>query len=210
MTDYFKNLKKLTNNRFLNLYHMDAVNREGNNFDYFFASRNDIDKVKINTHSMEPEGIVIYPVLKDQPDIIVLIRQYRYPVGQWVYELPAGLVDQGETPDRAAIREMKEETGLFFEVYTGGESAFRRPSFLGPGMTDEMSATVYGLASGEVSQRDREASERIEVVLADKREVLRILQEEKVSLRAMLLLNSFLNSDENSPFSFLKIMQKNL
>ena len=46
------------------------------------------------------------------PDAIVLIRQYRYAIRRWIWELPAGSVDAGEAPARAARRECAEEIGL--------------------------------------------------------------------------------------------------
>jgi len=42
----------------------------------------------------------------------VIIEQFRAPVGKYVIELPAGLIDGGETPEDAAIRELEEETGF--------------------------------------------------------------------------------------------------
>ena len=45
-------------------------------------------------------------------DRIVLVRQYRCTIDDYVYELPAGLVEEGEDYREAAVREMKEETGL--------------------------------------------------------------------------------------------------
>ena len=67
-------VEKLTDNRFLNLYHIDARSASGQPFDYYFASRNDADNIKIKTKEVRPEGIVIYPVLKDEPDKVVMIR----------------------------------------------------------------------------------------------------------------------------------------
>ena len=46
------------------------------------------------------------------PDHVVLIRQYRYPIDRDVWELPAGTLDPGETPEEAAARECHEEIGL--------------------------------------------------------------------------------------------------
>jgi ADP-ribose pyrophosphatase len=43
---------------------------------------------------------------------VVLVRQYRYPVDDLVWEIPAGRLDAGEAPERAARRELEEETGL--------------------------------------------------------------------------------------------------
>ena len=47
-----------------------------------------------------PRSVVLLPV--PEPGHIVLIRQYRYAVNRWLWELPAGSVDAGEEPDAAA------------------------------------------------------------------------------------------------------------
>lgn len=56
------------------------------------------------------KSVVLLPV--PEPGKIILIRQYRYPVNAFLWELPAGSVDEGETPDQAARRECHEEIGL--------------------------------------------------------------------------------------------------
>lgn len=43
---------------------------------------------------------------------VALVRQYRYPAGEALWELPAGRIDAGETPEQAALRELEEEAGL--------------------------------------------------------------------------------------------------
>ena len=92
MADKFTSVENLYSNRFLNFYHMDALTDTGRAFDYFFVSRNSSDNIKVRTHSDKPEGCVIYPLLRDDPGKIILIRQYRYPLGRFIYELPAGLL----------------------------------------------------------------------------------------------------------------------
>lgn len=196
-------LRKLTDNRFLNLYEMDALTDSGKPFNYYFASRNREEKLPLVTGIVPTNGIVIYPIWRENPEKIVLIKQYRYPLDAWIYELPAGLVDEGETAQEAAVREMKEETGLFFEPYEGGDAAFKRPVFLGAGMTDETSTTVFGYVTGELTGRFAEDTESIEVVLADKAEVCRILRKERISLRAAFLLMHFIRSEKDNPFAFL-------
>lgn len=198
-------VQKLTENPHLNLYHIDARNRKGEPFDYYFASRNSEDKLKLRTKSMEPEGIVIYAVTKEAVPRLVLIREYRYPLDEEIYALPAGLVDAGETAGEAASRELYEETGLTFEEYTGGSGCFRRPFFMGPGFTDEASAAVFGYARGTIGNTGCEATEQIRAVLADKAQVRRILEEERVSLRGAYLMMQFLNMKEEEPFRFLHI-----
>jgi ADP-ribose pyrophosphatase len=57
-----------------------------------------------------PPSVVIVPVT-DRGEI-VLVRQYRHPIGRWTWELPAGSVDEGEDLEKAAIRECHEEIQL--------------------------------------------------------------------------------------------------
>lgn len=199
----YKGIQKLSDNRFLNLFHLDALTDSGRNFDYYFVSRRKETELKLLTKDINAEGVVIYPILKDEPDKIVMIRQYRYPLDDFLYELPAGLIDEGETPQQSAVREMKEETGLDFTVYTGGNDTYRRPFFMGPGFTDESCNAVFGFAEGEVNRDTMEDTETIQVIIVDKKEAARILREEKVSLRAAYLLINFLHSDINEPFKFL-------
>lgn len=56
-----------------------------------------------------PVSVVLLPM--PDPDHVVLARQYRYAIDRWIWELPAGSVDPGETPERAAVRECHEEIG---------------------------------------------------------------------------------------------------
>lgn len=199
----YSKIHKLSDNKFLNLFRLDAITDSGRTFDYFFVSRRKENRLKLLTGDSAAEGVVIYPIWKGAPDRIVMIRQYRYPLGDFLYELPAGLIDEGETPELAAVREMKEETGLTFEVYNGGDAAYRRSFFMGAGFTDESCNAVFGYASGEVSRQDQEDTETIQVCIVDKAEAARILREEKVSLRAAYLLTGFLHADKENPFGFL-------
>ena len=75
---------------------------------------------------------------------------------------------------------MYEETGLKFTPLKV-DPAFEKPYFTTVGMTDESCATVYGYAEGEISKDAQEDTEEIEVVLADREEVKRILREENVA-----------------------------
>ena len=63
--------------------------------------------VDIVRHS---QSVVLVPV--PEPGKLTLVRQYRYAVNAFLWELPAGGVDEGETPEEAARRECHEEIGL--------------------------------------------------------------------------------------------------
>ena len=57
-----------------------------------------------------PGSVVIVPLTGEGE--IVLVRQYRAPLGRWAWELPAGSLKPGEDPEQAAARECHEEIGL--------------------------------------------------------------------------------------------------
>ncbi len=72
-------------------------------------------KIRINERIVErdvvvfPDSVIILPVLRS--DQIILIRQYRAAIDDFIYEVPAGVVEEGESIRDAAIRELIEETG---------------------------------------------------------------------------------------------------
>ena len=197
-----KKITQETQNKFLNFYDLETVNKVGKEGHYYMASRAKCgNELKMKTGENNPDGVVIYSLYGENHDRVVLIRQFRYPLGGYVYELPAGLVDPGENYHVAAVRELKEETGLELQPLEVDE-IYQKPYFTTVGMTDESCGTVYGYASGEISKKYMEASEEIEVVLADRKEVERILREENVALICAYMMMHFLHDEE--PFAFLK------
>ena len=198
----YTGIHKMSDNKFLNLFKLDALTDAGRKFDYYFVSRRKEKELKIYTKDSLAEGVVIYPILKEDQDKIVMIRQYRYPLDDYLYELPAGLIEPGETASEAACREMIEETGWKLEVYEGGEPAFRRGFFLAQGLTDESGSMIFGTVTEQVGQQ-MENTEDIQVILADRQEALRILRQERVSMRCGLMLMQFLKAEKEAPFAFL-------
>ncbi|MDO5424754.1 MAG: NUDIX hydrolase [Eubacteriales bacterium] len=198
-----KGIQKLTDSKFLNMYQLDARNRKGGQVNYFVASRaREISDMKISTRDQKPDGVVIYSLYGEKRDRVVLIRQYRYTLDDYIYEFPAGLVDPGEEFHQTAIRELKEETGLTFEPLKV-DPMYEKAYFTTIGMTDECCATAYGYASGQVDTRYLEDNEELEIVLADRAEVRRILKEERVAIMCAYMLMHFLE-DTDDPFAFLK------
>lgn len=90
-------VKKLTDNKFVNLYGVDATSVHNTPVSYFVASRaKDVEDMKLSTGENNPDGVIIYSVYGEKHDKVVLIRQYRYTIGGYIYEFPAGLVEPGE------------------------------------------------------------------------------------------------------------------
>lgn len=81
--------------------------------------------------------VMMIPRLKHSGDFI-LVEQFRPALGERTLEFPAGLVDEGESPQQAAIRELLEETG-----YHGKIIDFIPPRTLSPGLGTECIAIVY-------------------------------------------------------------------
>lgn len=57
-----------------------------------------------------PGAAAVVPLHEDGS--VTLVRQYRHAVGDWLLELPAGLLEPGEPPEACAARELEEEVGL--------------------------------------------------------------------------------------------------
>jgi len=75
-------------------------------------------------------GAVVLPITKDGK--IVLIKQYRYPLDQFLYELPAGKLEINEDPLNCATRELTEETG-----YTSDKISYLGKIYTSPGFCNE-------------------------------------------------------------------------
>jgi ADP-ribose pyrophosphatase len=87
---------------------------------------------------------VVMPV--DDRGRILLVRQFRLPANDYMWELPAGRRDPGETLLRAAKRELREETGLTAKRWTRLVRFFASPGFLAEEMTV---FAAEGLTHGE-------------------------------------------------------------
>ncbi|MCD7884034.1 MAG: NUDIX hydrolase [Lachnospiraceae bacterium] len=196
-----RKIKKDTDNPYVNLYELDVENSKGHTGKYYVSSRaKTVDRLELSTKQQSPDGVIIFSLCGENHDRVVLIRQYRYTIDNYIYEFPAGLVEPGENYHAAAVREMREETGLTLHPITV-DTIYEKPYYTTIGMTDECCGTVYGYADGTVSADLQEKSEEIEVVIADRNEVRRILKEERVAIVCSYMLLHFL-ADED-PFAFL-------
>ena len=90
------------------------------------------------------DAVCVFATLRraNEPDRVLLVRQFRPPLDAETVELPAGLIDGDEAPEIAALRELKEETGyvgtLTTEGTTGTTGTFTTPAMpLSPGLSDE-------------------------------------------------------------------------
>jgi ADP-ribose pyrophosphatase len=156
---------KLTDERWLNLFAA-TYRHDGRTGRWLFASRRP-DPIKTKP---TVDAVVVVPILRDGdgPPRLVLLREYRVPIADYVYSFPAGLPDPGESLEAAARRELREETGL--EV--------TRVKRMGPpiyptlGVTDEAIALVFVDARATAEGKQcLDVGEVIEVLQLDYDEV---------------------------------------
>jgi ADP-ribose pyrophosphatase len=120
-----------------------------------------------------PGASAIVPFMSDptgdDPQLL-LLRQYRYAAGGYIYEIPAGRLDEGESPADCAARELKEETGCTAEKLVPLTSMFTTPGF-----TDEVIHLFMatGLTHGE---SNREADEFVDIIIMGLAEALELIR----------------------------------
>ena len=120
--------------------------------------------------------------------IIIMERQYRHAAGQFLFELPAGSLDPGESPLAGAKREMIEETGYRAKKWTLLTKYFASPGFLGEWMQIYLARDIRpGIAQPE-------ADEHIEILRIPLSEALALIADNKIhdgkTLVGLLLYDS--------------------
>ncbi len=124
-------------------------------------------------------GAVIVVARLQPGNKLLLVRQYRPPVEAWTLEFPAGLVDNGESPEQTALRELREETG-----YCAERVRLLPPALSSPGLTNE--AAQFALVDVDVGREGNaaprqqlEGSEHIEVFRVRETELESFLTEQR-------------------------------
>jgi ADP-ribose pyrophosphatase len=128
------------------------------------------------------DAVAIVAVSEGQ---VTLVRQERVATGGKVLELPAGMLEEGESPLESARRELREETGLH-----GGQWAEVAAFFTSPGFTDE---TIHlfiasGLEQGDASPEGTEDLELVRVPLDEVPSLLDEIEDGKTLAGLLLLL----------------------
>ena len=191
----YNKLKKLTpmaESKFLSLYDAQYENRKGKEKHWIIASRKDYNTLNSQYFEDKEDTIdaVIIAALHKETKSLVLIRQFRIPLNDYVYELPAGLLDENETMETAVNRELKEETGL--SLVEINYSKTNKKVYVSAGMTDESVALVYCTCEGTISNTYLEDDEDIEAMLVSQDKAKELLQGNiKMDIKVALMLQSF-------------------
>ncbi|RDY22794.1 NUDIX hydrolase [Romboutsia maritimum] len=192
-----KKINSLVETNFVGLYDVEYTNKLNQDKNWIVASRKDkkeLDEIYLNNKEDNIDAVVISAFHKESKKLVI-IKQFRVPINNYIYELPAGLVDGGENIEETVSRELKEETGLnLLEI---NEESSNNKIYLSPGMTDESVAFVYCTCEGNISNEFLEDDEDIETILISQEEARKILKgSEKIDVKAFLMLQIFASLGE--------------
>ena len=185
-------LTLLAQTKFLSLNDAKYTNKANKENHWIIASRKKYEDLKEQYFNGKKDDIdaVVIAALHKQSNKLVLVKQFRIPLNDYVYELPAGLIDANESIESTLERELKEETGL--KLLEINKKLGRRQLYLSGGMTEESAALIYCTCEGKVSTDYLEADEDIEPILVDKEEAKKLLESNaKLDVKAFLTLQSF-------------------
>ena len=173
--------------KFATLFAVNYLDRKGTRKHWHMVSRGEKPKC-ITGDNQRPDAAIIVPYHAGK-DKLVVIREYRVPVGDYMYGFPAGLLDPGEDLAMAAGRELYEETGLkLVSVYRHSPAVYSSA-----GITDEAIAMVFAGVDGTPSIRLNQDSEDIEIFLMDRQQVGQLLDRSDIvfGARAWLAMDAY-------------------
>ena len=148
------------------------------------------NEILYREHVLAGHAAIIMPIMEDGS--LLMIREPRTPIGKTVLAFPAGMIEEGETPEEGAIRELEEETG-----YRAKFIKKMREVYPAIGYSNEK--TIIFLAKDLVkTQRHLDETEDIEVIKVPMEEVKQMLDNNEIrtSSETVALLHYFMYEDK--------------
>ncbi|WP_081832595.1 NUDIX hydrolase [Oribacterium sp. P6A1] len=176
----FKGIKQIEKGNFINRYDILYESNDHKEKTYEIVSRNPNITSLEELSDWSSKTVCIIGLSRNH-NRILLNKEYQMAVGDWVYNFPSGLIDEGETPTEAAKRELMEETGLRFVK----RIVRLKSSFNSVGLSNESTSCVIAIVDGDI-QESNSSFEEIEAVWLSKNDVKELLKTSKMSARAQL------------------------
>lgn len=168
--------EKVKDGKYLKNYEITYLNKVGKEKRYEIVSRREL--TDINDVGAAPSGVSIVATMGDK---LLLLHEFRMGVNRFVYNLCAGMIEEGETIEECIKREFYEETGLQLKAI----KKILPPSFAAVAISDTTTYIAFVEAEGEIDDHSSD-NEQIEARFYTKEEVEKLLETEIFSSRAQM------------------------
>lgn len=176
-----KDFKMTKDGRYINNYELTYLNKEGCNKIYEMVSREKYENAQ--DIGKKTAGVIIAAFIEDKGiEKVLLVKEFRMGVNEYVYAFPAGLSEAGESVIQTAARELKEETGMEISEIVD----ILPPAYSCTGITDEKTILVFCKVTGKIEECSF-ADEEISASLYTKQEVDKLLKNESFSARTQAI-----------------------
>ncbi|WP_459128512.1 NUDIX hydrolase [Latilactobacillus curvatus] len=175
--------------RWLTYYEATYQNEHGDLMPYHFVSRDSNLTIETLKRPANASAVAMFCYNQNHSQVL-LTKQFRQPLNDFVYGNPAGLVEPTESIEQAISRELMEETGYsLIEV----EHCFA-PSYSSPGLTDgAVSLAICTLDQAKQTDRTLEVDEALSTLWVNRAEAQTILANKKMTGRTQILLWQWAN-----------------
>ncbi|HKM33671.1 MAG TPA: NUDIX hydrolase [Lachnospiraceae bacterium] len=181
----FIKLEKVNDGKYLKNYELTYINKTGKEKKYEIVSMKELHE--LTDLGKVPSGLSIIATCGDK---LLLLHEFRMGINKRIYNLCAGMIEEGETVEECVRRELFEETGLELKLV----KKILPASYSAVGITDLKTYLVFIEVEGTITDEYASANEDIYASLYSKEEVLTLLENEEFSSRAQLAAYYFTQS----------------
>ncbi len=169
-------MEKVKDGKYLKNYELTYINKAGREKKYEIVSRSEIPGPEAIGQRVSGVSIVAY-----HEDKLLLLREFRMGVNQFVYNLCAGMINEGESLEECIQRELYEETGLHVKKIR----CILPPSYAAVAFSDVKTQIAFVDVEGSFEDHTSE-NEQITANFYTKEEVRELLETEEFSSRAQM------------------------
>lgn len=174
-------MEKIKDGKYLKNYQLTYLNKAGKEKQYEIVSYSELGGPEELGRNVN--GLSIAAFYEDK---LLLLKEFRMGVNRYIYNLCAGMLEQGETIEECMNRELYEETGL----HVSRVIDILPPGFAAVAVSDIKTRVAFVEAEGEFSDHSS-SNEEIKAAFYSREEVKELLQKEEFSTRAQLIAYFF-------------------
>ena len=179
-------LDKVKDGKYLKNYELIYENKVGKEKKYEIVSRKELKSPEDLGNSTS--GVSIVATCGDK---LLLLNEFRMGVNKFIFNLCAGMIEEGESIEECITRELYEETGLMLKKI----KCILPPSYAAVAISDVKTYIAFVEVEGEMADHTSE-NEEIRAALYTKEEVLELLETEEFSSRAQMAAFFFVNNEK--------------